>query len=190
MYCEQCQTEYPEGRKFCPQCGTLLAVHTLLLSEEEPPSCPACGRELQPGKKFCLHCGHRIIEGPKLCPSCGISVPPEAKFCGDCGASLVRTNGTEAPITLFKPPPLQSPADHSPTGFSPQTTGWQETFFQWLHVPGVRISIGVFFLLAVGFSSYWMGSRSTMRIGDPLSPPPSQTTESSLPSPAQPQPLT
>lgn len=60
MYCERCQIEYPEGKKFCRQCG-----------EPLKPRAPAHLREAT------------------LCPNCGAQILPRAKFCGSCGTSLV-----------------------------------------------------------------------------------------------------
>lgn len=60
MCCERCQIEYPEGKKFCRQCGESLKPKATTL----------------PGEAV-------------RCPSCGASVLPKVKFCGACGTSLV-----------------------------------------------------------------------------------------------------
>jgi len=49
MKCPECQTENPETRKFCRECG---AKFILL--------CPECGSENLPGDKFCGECGHSL----------------------------------------------------------------------------------------------------------------------------------
>ncbi len=49
MKCPECQTENPETRKFCRECGAKL----ILL-------CPQCGSENLPGDKFCGECGHNL----------------------------------------------------------------------------------------------------------------------------------
>src|SRR3989454_5979925 len=46
MTCAHCGAENREGRKFCSECGTALAV-----------SCPSCGAANEPGEKFCGDCG-------------------------------------------------------------------------------------------------------------------------------------
>lgn len=60
MHCEHCQIEYPEGKKFCRQCGESLKPRAAA-----PPGVAA------------------------LCPNCEAQVPSNAKFCGSCGISLV-----------------------------------------------------------------------------------------------------
>jgi class 3 adenylate cyclase/predicted ATPase len=49
MKCTKCQTENPETRKFCSECGAKL----LLI-------CPQCGFENLPKDKFCGECGHNL----------------------------------------------------------------------------------------------------------------------------------
>jgi uncharacterized membrane protein YvbJ len=46
MTCPTCGAENREGRKFCAECGTSLAV-----------SCPSCGTGNEPGERFCGECG-------------------------------------------------------------------------------------------------------------------------------------
>ena len=49
MICPQCQTELPEGAKFCKECGQ--KIETV---------CPECGKNIPPDSKFCLECGHDL----------------------------------------------------------------------------------------------------------------------------------
>jgi len=49
MKCPKCQLENPEGKKFCSQCGSKLAL-----------PCPNCSAEITPGDKFCGECGHNL----------------------------------------------------------------------------------------------------------------------------------
>ena len=53
MKCPECQTENPETRKFCRECGAKLIC-----------LCPQCGSENLPGDKFCGECGQEL-EGVK-----------------------------------------------------------------------------------------------------------------------------
>ncbi|MBS3755605.1 MAG: AAA family ATPase [Desulfobacterales bacterium] len=49
MQCSYCQTENPDTRKFCRECGGKLVA-----------ACPGCGCENTPGDKFCGECGHAL----------------------------------------------------------------------------------------------------------------------------------
>jgi hypothetical protein len=49
MKCPKCQTENPETRKFCRECGAKLIM-----------LCPRCRSENFPGDKFCGECGHNL----------------------------------------------------------------------------------------------------------------------------------
>ena len=46
MLCQSCGAENPEGKKFCIECGTSLAL-----------SCTSCGALLAGNEKFCGECG-------------------------------------------------------------------------------------------------------------------------------------
>ena len=50
MKCPECQTENPDGMKFCVECGNKLEV-----------ICPKCGFGNAPSHKFCGECGHNLI---------------------------------------------------------------------------------------------------------------------------------
>jgi hypothetical protein len=49
MKCSKCQTENPDARKFCRECGEKLLI-----------LCPKCQFENLPGDKFCGECGHQL----------------------------------------------------------------------------------------------------------------------------------
>ena len=49
MQCPECQTDNPDIRKFCRECGAKLLI-----------MCPQCGSENLPGDKFCGECGHNL----------------------------------------------------------------------------------------------------------------------------------
>lgn len=55
MKCPKCHVENPEGKKFCSQCGSKLAI-----------TCTSCDAEIAPGSKFCGECGQRLEDEPPL----------------------------------------------------------------------------------------------------------------------------
>ena len=73
MKCPKCQTDNPETRKFCRECG-------LNLSQV----CPQCGSENLPEDKFCGDCGQALVE-TKAAPPIDYSEPQTytPKFLAD-----------------------------------------------------------------------------------------------------------
>jgi class 3 adenylate cyclase/tetratricopeptide (TPR) repeat protein len=55
MRCPRCHAENRKGRRFCAECGALLAV-----------ACPACGFSNEPGEKFCGGCGAPLQSSPTV----------------------------------------------------------------------------------------------------------------------------
>lgn len=51
MKCPSCQTENPDGSKFCEGCGSKLEA------QPQGSFCPGCGAQVKPGSKFCPGCG-------------------------------------------------------------------------------------------------------------------------------------
>ena len=49
MICPKCQTDLPDGAKFCKECGRNIET-----------ACPECGKNIPPESKFCLECGHKL----------------------------------------------------------------------------------------------------------------------------------
>ena len=73
MKCPKCQTDNPETRRFCRECGAKLSQ-----------VCPHCGSENLPGDKFCGECGHDLRE-LKAAPPIDYSQPQTytPKFLAD-----------------------------------------------------------------------------------------------------------
>jgi class 3 adenylate cyclase len=57
MKCIQCQTDLPDGSKFCKECGQKIEL-----------VCPECRKRLPPDSKFCLECGHPLSDTSKPAP--------------------------------------------------------------------------------------------------------------------------
>lgn len=57
MNCPNCQTENPETKKFCPQCGAKLVK-----------VCLQCGAEILPEDNFCGECGQTLSSPSKPVP--------------------------------------------------------------------------------------------------------------------------
>jgi hypothetical protein len=51
MRCTNCESEIPEGEKFCPHCGVPVGVLV---------KCPHCDAALLPGERFCGECGRDV----------------------------------------------------------------------------------------------------------------------------------
>jgi class 3 adenylate cyclase/tetratricopeptide (TPR) repeat protein len=66
MKCSKCQTENPDTRKFCRECGAKL-----------PLLCLQCGNKNLPGDKFCGECGHNLSKTSSPRASAGISEPSQ-----------------------------------------------------------------------------------------------------------------
>src|SRR5262245_28937047 len=58
MRCGSCDTENPEGAKFCIECGTSLIR-----------LCPSCGQQMPPAAKFCPECGSPLKATGKPVPA-------------------------------------------------------------------------------------------------------------------------
>lgn len=57
MKCPQCQSDNPEGKKFCRKCGAKLSL-----------TCPECGAEVLSGDLFCGECGEPLTGPAKASP--------------------------------------------------------------------------------------------------------------------------
>jgi len=86
MKCPECQTENPEGMKFCGECGGKLES-----------ICPQCSFSNPPQFKFCGDCGHTLAE-PASPPTAPPSLEPTSfasgryqvkKFLGEGGKKKV-----------------------------------------------------------------------------------------------------
>jgi len=53
MKCPHCQSENPDGVKFCGECGRSLSIEL---------TCPQCGHNNPQSVKFCHECGHTLVE--------------------------------------------------------------------------------------------------------------------------------
>lgn len=61
MNCKNCNAEFADDAKFCPQCGARVDGKT---------ECRFCGREIEENAVFCMYCGRRL-DGKSVCKSAG-----------------------------------------------------------------------------------------------------------------------
>jgi class 3 adenylate cyclase len=79
VLCSTCGTENEPGRKFCLECGSLLAV-----------LCPVCGSANSPRAKFCGECGSTLAETPAAsAPSLSPAPSAERRLVSVLFADLV-----------------------------------------------------------------------------------------------------
>lgn len=65
MICTKCNSEVPNGAKFCPVCGNACGT----ASDVKPAAAPS-----EPEKKtYCVKCGLELRQGAKFCAVCGTS---------------------------------------------------------------------------------------------------------------------
>jgi predicted amidophosphoribosyltransferase len=63
MKCRQCQTDLPDGSKFCKECGQKIEL-----------VCPDCGKSVPPDSNFCLECGYDLRK-PREIPAVDFQQP-------------------------------------------------------------------------------------------------------------------
>ena len=73
MICPRCQTENPETKKFCTECGGKLSL-----------VCPHCQAEVRLTEKFCGECGQPLIQVPQVVmPPVTSTTPQPTSFAND-----------------------------------------------------------------------------------------------------------
>ncbi|MBQ3061062.1 MAG: zinc ribbon domain-containing protein [Lachnospiraceae bacterium] len=82
--CDKCNTQMPNGTKFCPDCGAKVVVKIVM------DKCIACGGEILKDKKFCPDCGNKIemVELKTNCPKCEGELIFGKKYCVECGTKV------------------------------------------------------------------------------------------------------
>ena len=80
MICQQCQSELPEGAKFCSECAAPVP------QPQAASVCQQCQTELVAGSRFCTECGTSVPE-PQA---------PPVSFEGVANRSTIQQSGTPA----------------------------------------------------------------------------------------------
>lgn len=84
--CVNCKEELPNGKDFCPACGTKYVPVV-------PPAkriCTNCGEVLLDGKDFCANCGTKyVVPEKRICKKCKSELLDGKDFCPDCGTKYV-----------------------------------------------------------------------------------------------------
>ncbi len=59
--CPKCQTNVPQGSKFCPSCGAAIIIAPPpTAAPQATRACPNCGKPVNVGGKFCPECGQKL----------------------------------------------------------------------------------------------------------------------------------
>ncbi len=95
MNCTKCNSEVPNGAKFCPVCGNACGT----ASDVKPAAAPP-----EPEKKnFCGKCGLELRQGAKFCAVCGAPTAGVGDIKPNQNNGAVFGGGTMSAVSLDKP---------------------------------------------------------------------------------------
>lgn len=95
MNCTKCNSEVPNGAKFCPVCGNACGT----ASDVKPAAAPP-----EPEKKnFCGKCGLELRQGAKFCAVCGAPTAGVGDIKPNQNDGAVFGGGTMSAVSLDKP---------------------------------------------------------------------------------------
>ena len=83
--CDNCGETVTTDAKFCPNCGSAIAIKV------KPASCQKCGRDLASDFDYCPGCG-TFVEKVQLqtkCSNCGADLLYGKNFCNKCGTKVI-----------------------------------------------------------------------------------------------------
>lgn len=100
LYCPKCGLEYPEGKKFCKNCGSSLI-------DREPMPYPS--NKTIGTLEATIETKREVGGVNKYCQSCGIAYPPEKKFCKTCGGELSVLSSSSAKIAETESASIHKP---------------------------------------------------------------------------------
>ena len=104
MICSKCNSEIPNGARFCTVCGAACETAAPAASEQKN-LCAKCNSELNPGSKFCTVCGTPVASAPTDAAAVSLNKEPNAN-------DLVATMNAAAAAV---PTPVPTPAASVPT---------------------------------------------------------------------------
>jgi hypothetical protein len=130
--CTNCDTEIPEGGKFCIECG-------------RPAPQPATGAT----ERLPEH------EGGPRCGFCGTLNPPGAIFCVACGQGLTARPFAEPPVSPLPSAPAPAPLSGRPPTPTRSAQGGGFDMARWGGVSGGLFLIGIAVLAVTGW--WWPG---------------------------------
>ena len=100
LYCPKCSLDYPEGKKFCKNCGS-----SLIVREVAPP--PA--NETIGTLEATIITKKEPDQIKKHCPKCGLDYPSDKKFCKNCGGELTVLSSPSAKAAEADAASIQRP---------------------------------------------------------------------------------
>ena len=149
MRCPNCNSEVPEGKRFCGHCGHQLA-----------PAAPEPFDDDAPTRVVPSEMGRGEPEPPpappapteSYCPACGAHNRPGAQYCDACGAALAEAAPVATPEELAVPAELPRPRARAGLPLLVMVLGW-----------AIPMAIAEGLYASYRWDLYWAAARDEIR---------------------------